>query len=183
MKSHGDEIANNFTFYEVLTHSSNLTTSDDKLSRLRHSCLEPGLYYKHAKLWLKHFPARQLVFLDGELLRSRPHLVLEHLQRFVLADSDQLDLVVDYRRMLVYDSKKGFYCVRQSRRVTGRSRVCLGAGKGRHYASMDDKSRQFLARFYADSNAKFASLLRAKFSHHSPNLTWLNQTLYDLSSL
>lgn len=176
MKSHGDKTANNFTFYQVLTlntTTTNMTTAEsEKLSRLRQSCLDPGLYYKHAKSWLKYFPARQLIFLDGELLRSKPYIVLDQAQHFLLTSSHHQNMV-NYRRMLVYDKKKGFYCVRQAR-STGRSRVCLGASKGRHYPSLDERSREFLQRFYSDSNAKFASLLRSKFSH-SPSLTWLNQ--------
>ena len=171
MKSHGDEIALNFTFYDVLTQNETSFPNQtrEKLIRLRHGCLDPGLYYKHTKSWLKYFPARKLIFLDGHLLRSQPHLVLDHLQKFVSPTQ-----MVNYSRLLVYDKKKGFFCVRRPKNEN-RTRICLGASKGRQYdRRLDEKSRIFLNSFYAESNSKFAKLLKMKFFPNSQWPSWLN---------
>lgn len=167
MKSHGDKIATTYSFYEVLTKNST------DLAHLRHSCLDPGLYYKHTKTWLRYFQPRQLLFLDGQLLRSRPHRVLDQVERFVL--DHEPSRRVNFRRMLVFDKKKGFYCVRRPSNET-RTRICLGASKGRHYPTLDTESYKLLSQFYAESNTKFARLLRVKFPNSEP-LSWLlNQT-------
>lgn len=175
MKSHGDEAATNYSFYQVLTHENNSnTTTTTSLTRLRNSCLDSGLYYKHLKSWLRYFPSSKIVLLDGELLRTRPHVVLEHVQRFLFNTTPAE--IVNYQRMLVFDKKKGFYCVRRPRNET-RTRVCLGASKGRRYdARLDDESRAYLRDFYAQANAKLAKLIRARFSH-SQWPSWLNNSI------
>ena len=173
MKSHGNEIAVRYSFYEVLT-LTNLSDAEtlEKLKSLRNGCLDPGLYYKHTRIWLKYFSSRALIFLDGHLLRARPHLVLDRVQEIVVSSPTQK---INFKKFLVFDKKKGFYCWRPNRK----SRVCLGSSKGRLYERLDERSKAYLQSFYSESNFKFAKLLRNKFRDFTAP-KWLN---YNISAL
>ena len=150
MKSHGNEIASKFSFYEVLA----LTNASDEMKSLRNGCLDPGLYYKHTRTWLNYFSNKEIVFLDGDLLRARPHLVLNQVQEIVFKQQ-----IINFNKYLIFDKKKGFYCWRPNRK----SRVCLGSSKGRLYERLDERSKAYLQSFYSESNFKFSKLLRTKF--------------------
>lgn len=82
MKFHNDKIANNFSFYEILTLNTTNSSVISAMQKLRLRCLEPGLYAKHLKNWLKQFSSKQIFLVDGDLLKRKPHLVMNQLQFF-----------------------------------------------------------------------------------------------------
>jgi hypothetical protein len=176
MKSHGNEIANKFSFYDIITLnvSANETAAVGKeMQALRYRCLDPGLYYKHMRNWLAHFSPRQFLILDGDLLKTRPHVILHRVQTFVGTQK-----ILDYSKRLRFDVKKRFYClfVRKNNASRVRSKTCLGSSKGRNYTRIDQRSKNFLNRFFNESNLKFLKLLTF-FKHPIPDWLTKNSTL------
>ena len=55
-----------------------------------------------------------------------------------------------------FDKRKGFYCQVTSQGGTH----CLGKGKGRHYAPIDERSQRFLEEYYQKPNKELADLLQ-----------------------
>ena len=58
MKAHGDPIAGNYTFHEIITAPE---SAPQKVRQLRNRCLVPGIYGQHLQRWLDFFPARQVI--------------------------------------------------------------------------------------------------------------------------
>ena len=152
MRSHGDPVALNYTFYQVLTASDGQPKA---LRDLRVRCLSPGMYSHHLDRWLLYFPPQQILIIDGEQLRLDPVTSMTKLQHFlkirpVFDYSLHLRLVycLNIRRMFSndgpflfrYDPKKGFFC----QVINGDHTKCLGRSKGRHYPPMDSQSAKYL---------------------------------------
>jgi hypothetical protein len=75
------------------------------LISLNYRCLEPGKYASHIERWLQFYKSQQLLIIDGEKLKSDPIYVMNKLQHFL-----NVQPIVDYEKLLKYDSTKGFYC-------------------------------------------------------------------------
>lgn len=125
--------------------------------QLRDRCLQPGLYHKHLKNWLKHFSLENILILDGDVLKQKPYVSLDLVQKFLT-----LNKVINYEKRMVYDRKKGFYCMLVRKNINSKTptKVCLGSSKGRIYDIIDDRSKTFLREFYSSSNRKFFKLLK-----------------------
>ena len=82
-----------------------LTFNISKLITLNYRCLEPGKYASHIERWLQFYKSQQLLIIDGEKLKSDPIYVMNKLQHFL-----NVQPIVDYEKLLKYDSTKGFYC-------------------------------------------------------------------------
>ncbi|XP_068736293.1 bifunctional heparan sulfate N-deacetylase/N-sulfotransferase 4-like [Montipora capricornis] len=157
MKSHGVSAAQ-IPFHKVLT-STHSTDGKDVIA-LGQRCLIPGLYVQHLERWLMYFSPSQILILDGEKLRTQPAEVMSEVQRFLGVT------VYDYNKRLRFDKHKGFYC-----QITSQGgNQCLGKGKGRQYAPIDGKSRQFLEEYYKKPNKDLADLLRF---FRRPQPSWL----------
>lgn len=165
MRAHGDAAAREYTFDQVVsgiadggdaTYASKQYANDSSsrfapLRALRSRCIHPGFYYQHLARWLEHYPSNQVIIIDGQWFRHHPAAVLNKLQ-MVLRVEPQMD----YRKHLVYDKRKGFYCQRIER--TGEIK-CLGPSKGRKYPPMSTRARAALDRLYLVHNKQLASLL------------------------
>lgn len=147
IRSHGDAVANNYTFYTVITAND----SAPKLLRdLRNRCLNPGRYSHYLERWLAEYSSHQLHIIDGSLLRSEPATVMNTLQKFL-----KISPHIDYNKLLKYDPKKGFFC-----QAIGSDRTkCLGKSKGRIYPPMEERSVKFLKRYYTSHNTALSKLL------------------------
>ena len=146
MIAHSDQTASNFSFKEVLLAGSE---SPRPLLSLRSRCLQPGEYAEHLERWLQHYKPSSIVIIDGIQLRNDPVTVMNNIQ-------EDLDISPshDYNNSLLYDSKKGFYCMK----VKGKKK-CLGKGKGRKYPPMDEISSKWLLDYYRESNESLERLL------------------------
>lgn len=102
MKSHNDTTAMKYSFYDVLMLNSNNSSTLSHMKSLRNRCLDPGQYYKHLKNWLKYFPSKQIIPVDGDLLRNEPYKCLNDLQIKL-----GLENQIDYRKIIKYNKKKG----------------------------------------------------------------------------
>lgn len=79
-KAHGDIIANNYSFHQVITAND---TAPKPLRDLRNRCLNPGKYAQHLERWLSYFSSQQLHIIDGEVLKSDPTEVMNEMQKFL----------------------------------------------------------------------------------------------------
>lgn len=82
-------------------------------------CLNPGNYTKYLHRWLSSFPARQMIIVDGNALKTEPIPLLNRFQKQI--DVEQF---IDYKKLIEFDNKKGFYCPIKN----GKSQ-CLGISK------------------------------------------------------
>ncbi|XP_072940975.1 bifunctional heparan sulfate N-deacetylase/N-sulfotransferase isoform X1 [Epargyreus clarus] len=147
IRSHGDPVANNYTFHTVITAND---SSPKPLRDLRNRCLNPGRYSHYLERWLAEFSAHQLHILDGQLLRAEPATAMNALQKFL-----KITPHVDYNKLLKYDPKKGFFC----QAVSNEKTKCLGKSKGRVYPPMEERSAKFLKRYYTPHNTALSKLL------------------------
>lgn len=79
-KAHGDLIANNYSFHQVITASD---TAPKPLRDLRNRCLNPGKYSQHLERWLTYFLPQQLHIINGDTLKSNPIEVMDEIQKFL----------------------------------------------------------------------------------------------------
>lgn len=79
-RAHGDVIANNYSFHQVITAND---TAPKPLRDLRNRCLNPGKYSQHLERWLSYFSPQQLHIIDGEVLKSDPMEVMNEMQKFL----------------------------------------------------------------------------------------------------
>ncbi|XP_075162039.1 N-deacetylase and N-sulfotransferase sfl [Haematobia irritans] len=162
-KAHGDAIANNYSFYQVITASD---SAPKALRDLRNRCLNPGKYAQHLERWLSYYPAQQLHIIDGEQLRLNPVDVMNDLQRFL-----KIQPALDYSNHLRYDVKKGFFC----QVISEKRNKCLGKSKGRQYPLMDERSAKLLQRYYLSHNTALVKLLKKLGARPIPQ--WLKDDL------
>ncbi|KAF2355048.1 Heparan sulfate-N-deacetylase [Trinorchestia longiramus] len=176
--AHGVPAAVNHSFSEVLRAEAPPNHPKD-LYNLRARCLEPGEYARHLERWLEHFPAEQLLLVDGEQLRQAPVQVMGELQTF-LAVQPTVDYAQLIRRCLSaaslvpavsfecpvtpvpcftltrYSPRKGFYC-----QVTrGSATKCLGKSKGKHYPAMLPHDERLLKAYYSSHNDHLLRLMQ-----------------------
>ena len=79
-KAHGDLIANNYSFHQVITAGD---TAPKPLRDLRNRCLNPGKYAQHLERWLSFFPPQQLYIINGDTLKSNPVEIMDDIQKFL----------------------------------------------------------------------------------------------------
>ena len=106
----------------------------------------------------------QMIIVDGNALKTSPIPLLNRFQQQI-----EVDQYVDFKKLIQYDNKKGFYCPIKN----GKSQ-CLGISKGRKYPNMEEVSRKFLDEYFADSNKALVDLLR-KYSKSIP--TWAEKAV------
>ncbi|NXX90326.1 NDST4 sulfotransferase, partial [Centropus bengalensis] len=161
-RSHEDPAALKFNFYEVITSSH---WAPSEIRTLQKRCLTPGWYAVHIERWLTHYPASQLLIIDGQQLRSDPASVMDEVQKFLGVSPHY-----NYSEALTFDPQKGFWC----QLLEGGKTKCLGKSKGRKYPPMDQESRAFLSSYYRDHNVELSKLLHRL---GQPLPSWLRQEL------
>uniref|UniRef100_A0A8C3BTP1 [heparan sulfate]-glucosamine N-sulfotransferase n=1 Tax=Cairina moschata TaxID=8855 RepID=A0A8C3BTP1_CAIMO len=161
-RSHEDPAALKFNFYEVITSGH---WAPSEIRTLQKRCLTPGLYAVHIERWLTHYPASQLLIIDGQQLRSDPATVMDEVQKFLGVSPHY-----NYSEALTFDPQKGFWC----QLLEGGKTKCLGKSKGRKYPPMDQESRAFLSSYYRDHNVELSKLLHRL---GQPLPSWLRQEL------
>jgi hypothetical protein len=162
MKFHNDTISIQYSFYDILTLNSKNDSTLKQMRHLRNRCLDPGIYSKHLKNWLKYFLAEQIIHIDGDALVKTPYECLNELQNKISVETQ-----IDYKTILKYNNKKGFFCVNNRNSIK-----CLGKNKGRVYPPIDTNSANYLNKFFKDSNKRFYNLLK-KYNYVIPS--WLKK--------
>ncbi|KAK2725532.1 bifunctional heparan sulfate N-deacetylase/N-sulfotransferase-like [Artemia franciscana] len=163
MRARNDSAALNYTFYQVLTASDK---SPKPLRDLQYRCLSPGMYAQHLDRWLNYYPPQQIHLIDGEELKTNPTETMMKVQTFL-----KISPILDYRPLLRYDSKKGFYCKIDEK---SKKSSCLGKSKGRRYPPVDLASEKYLQSFYTSHNIALQKLLK-RHGYQVPE--WLAEAL------
>ncbi|XP_017897740.1 bifunctional heparan sulfate N-deacetylase/N-sulfotransferase 2 isoform X4 [Ovis aries] len=166
-RAHGDPVALNYTFYQVISASSQAPPA---LRSLQNRCLVPGYYSTHLQRWLTYYPSGQLLIVDGQELRTNPAASMESIQKFL-----GITPFLNYTRTLRFDEDKGFWC----QGLEGGKTRCLGKSKGRKYPDMDAESRLFLMDFFRNHNLELSKLL-SRLGQPVPS--WLREELQHSSS-
>ncbi|XP_030796277.1 bifunctional heparan sulfate N-deacetylase/N-sulfotransferase 2 isoform X4 [Rhinopithecus roxellana] len=162
-RAHGDPVALNYTFYQVISASSQAPLA---LRSLQNRCLVPGYYSTHLQRWLTYYPSGQLLIVDGQELRTNPAASMESIQKFL-----GITPFLNYTRTLSrFDDDKGFWC----QGLEGGKTRCLGRSKGRRYPDMDTESRLFLTDFFRNHNLELSKLL-SRLGQPVPS--WLREEL------
>ncbi|XP_027716837.1 bifunctional heparan sulfate N-deacetylase/N-sulfotransferase 2 isoform X2 [Vombatus ursinus] len=161
-RAHGDPIALNHTFYQVISAPPQASPA---LRALQNRCLIPGYYSTHLQRWLTYYPSGQVLIVDGQELRTNPAASMESIQKFL-----GVTPVLNYTRTLRFDEGKGFWC----QGLEGGKTRCLGKSKGRRYPDMEPESRLLLIDFFRDHNLELSKLL-SRLGQPLPS--WLQEEL------
>ncbi|XP_036592035.1 bifunctional heparan sulfate N-deacetylase/N-sulfotransferase 2 isoform X3 [Trichosurus vulpecula] len=161
-RAHGDPIALNHTFYQVISAPPQAPPA---LRALQNRCLIPGYYSTHLQRWLTYYPSGQVLIVDGQELRTNPAASMESIQKFL-----GVTPVLNYTRTLRFDEGKGFWC----QGLEGGKTRCLGKSKGRRYPDMEPESRLLLIDFFRDHNLELSKLL-SRLGQPLPS--WLQEEL------
>ena len=111
------------------------------------SAIQIGLYAEHLERWLRHFPARQMLFVSGERLVRDPAGELGRVQDFL-----GLKRIISDKHFY-FNQTKGFPCLKKAE-GSGRPH-CLGKTKGRPHPEIDAQVLRQLRDFYRPFNRKF----------------------------
>ena len=151
-RAHHNKIALKYSFIEVLRNETDLLDAKERnlVSNLRSRCLEPGKYSLHIRMWLKHFRADNILFIDGVQIVQNPFQVLTDIMNFTKIYS-----TVNFSNYLQFDSSKGFYCPLDASGDT----MCLGPGKGRIYDPLTKEEFDYLKDFYTPYNKQLKTML------------------------
>uniref|UniRef100_A0A672Y3M3 [heparan sulfate]-glucosamine N-sulfotransferase n=1 Tax=Sphaeramia orbicularis TaxID=375764 RepID=A0A672Y3M3_9TELE len=161
-RAHEDHAALRFTFYDVISARPGAPA---ELRSLQSRCLIPGLYSTHLERWLTHYPANQVMIIDGHQLRSDPAAVMDEVQKFLGVTPH-----FNYSQALTFDPQKGFWC----QLLEGGKTKCLGKSKGRKYPPMEPEARAYLSRYYREHNVELSKLLHRL---GQPLPSWLREEL------
>ncbi|XP_060946926.1 bifunctional heparan sulfate N-deacetylase/N-sulfotransferase 4 isoform X1 [Limanda limanda] len=165
-RAHEDHAALRFTFYDVISARPGAPA---ELRSLQSRCLIPGLYSTHLDRWLTHYPANQVMIIDGHQLRTDPAAVMDEVQKFLGVTPH-----FNYSQALTFDPQKGFWC----QLLEGGKTKCLGKSKGRKYPLMDPEAHAFLSRYYREHNVELSKLLHRL---GQPLPSWLREELQKIT--
>ena len=141
---------NNFDPTEVF---EKLITDENNELLERRAYLRQGVYVKYLKNWLKYFPLKQILVLNGEKLISDPHSVVSKAELF-------LGLKPEIKREnFVYNKSKGFFCLQFNKSV---EMYCLTADKGRKHPTMKDSLLKRLKVYYRGFDKQLFELINQK---------------------
>ncbi|XP_074088960.1 bifunctional heparan sulfate N-deacetylase/N-sulfotransferase 2 [Macrotis lagotis] len=161
-RAHGDPVALNHTFYQVVSAPRQAPPA---LRALQSRCLMPGFYATHLQRWLTYYPSGQVLIVDGQELRTNPAASMDSIQKFL-----GVTPVLNYTRTLRFDEGKGFWC----QGLEGGKTRCLGKSKGRRYPDMAPEARLLLVDFFRDHNLELSKLL-SRLGQPVPS--WLQEEL------
>jgi len=118
-----------------------------------------GLYATHLKKWLKHFPMKQMFFVDGDAFIKDPVPSIIEVQKFL-----NIPVLMD-RNSFTYNSTKGFYCINVKTAGTSSNATmdCLGPSKGRKQADVKENTLKRMREFYKPYNKEFFNLIDQDF--------------------
>uniref|UniRef100_A0AAF5PJ70 Sulfotransferase domain-containing protein n=1 Tax=Wuchereria bancrofti TaxID=6293 RepID=A0AAF5PJ70_WUCBA len=115
-----------------------------------------GIYHRHIRRWLQHFPLHQIHFVDGERLITNPAAEIYAVERFLTVKP------VVRQSNFATDPLKGFPCVLRKDDTLH----CLGKTKGRAHPNIRFDVIQKLANFYRPQNEEFFKLINKRFHWH-----------------
>ena len=85
------------------------------------------MYARHLQRWFERYSGKQLIVLDGNKLKTDPIPLMNRLQKQL-----HVEKYYDYRKLIKFDEKKGFFCPLQNGKTH-----CLGKSKVKITDSFD----------------------------------------------
>ena len=136
-----------------LTDSKRIKRMLYSVGKMRQSweVLAPGLYFQHIQNWLRYFPLKQFLFINGARLRTEPSIELDKFQYFL----NLKPLITN--ESFVFNSFKGFYCIKKPLNST--KVKCLGNAKGRKHPVIESAILNDLRQFYKRTDKIFFNLM------------------------
>ncbi|CAN9505649.1 unnamed protein product [Ophioblennius macclurei] len=115
-----------------------------------------GLYARHLANWIRYFPLRQLLIINGDSLIKNPVDELTRVQKFL-----GLKLLVTEKNF-EYQPDKGFFC---SRKAEEKYSIlhCLGKNKGRTHPNVEPWVIMKLKEYYKPYNKMFYEMVGQDF--------------------
>jgi len=89
-----------------------------------------GIYVYHLQRWLKIFPKKDILVVDGDLLTSKPWVIMQEIQEFLNVPK----LITE--KHFVVNKATGFFCIMTPKH----GRMCLGDNKGKTRTVSEDGS-------------------------------------------
>ena len=121
----------------------------------RNSLVKESVYVMHLKRWLKYFPLKQILVLNGDELIQNPYIVMNKIEKFLHIEQF---FRPDY---FIFDSIKRFYCL--SSKVTGNETKCLSSSKGRkHIGTVNSVLEKKLKTFFKPYNQELFKIIKQK---------------------
>ena len=135
-----------YTFKEAIFESNSLAINDSA------EPIKTSRYVDFLPMWMKRFPRKQLLILDGEQFINDPFTTLNQVERF-------LGLQTFYKReMLQFNQEKGFFCFKNSDRE-----LCMGDNKGREHVQLSHQLREKLLHYFQPYNDKLNAVAGTHF--------------------
>lgn len=125
-----------------------------------------GMYDLYLEDWLQVYNLTNFLILDGELLLTKPWLVLQSVEKF-------LDISPKFKQnSFIYNPSKKLFCISS----TEHSAKCLAKGSTRTIENDGESSSKIspptakkLQKFYKEHNVRFEKISGESFS-------WLSKT-------
>lgn len=117
----------------------------------RHWWISTGEYIIHFKSWLRYFPMKQFLFLNGENFIKSPYEEVKKVETFL-----NLKPMIT-KEHFFYNSKKGFYCIYKD--LTKKRRRCMGSSKGRHHPFVSQVTVNKLYKYFYPYNFQLFKML------------------------
>ena len=133
--------------------------ADDAHTRVNSSWggIRIGIYVRYLEKWLRYFPQKQILFVDGERLIHQPGVEIKKVQHFL-----RLPTVINEDHFK-FNNTKGFPCLLKPK-DSGRVH-CLGNTKGRAHPTVSARDVKTLQKFFKPYNAQL-------FKHIGETFDW-----------
>lgn len=120
------------------------------------SAIKLGIYCNYLKLWLRHFPLRQIHIVDGESLITNTAPEMSKVEAFL-----ELQPIISEKHFY-FNQTKGFPCIKKSE--GNPNPHCLGKTKGRRHPEIHPNTETRLKKLYEPFNNEFFQLIGKNFS-------------------
>ena len=137
------------TFSDFVINDENEVREQDKKMKM-------STYDENMKLWLKYFNLSQFLIIEHNEFKHDPVSVLVKVEQFLglghFITSD----------MFVYNTEKGFYCIKSNLTTTKMS--CYAGNRGRSHEPIPQETMSKLTEYFKPKNERFFSLIGKSFS-------------------
>ena len=148
-----------YTFFKLMAKYktfSDLVINDANEVREQHKTLKRSTYDQHMELWLKYFNLSQFLIIEHNEFKHDPASVLVKVEQFLglghFITSD----------MFVYNTEKGFYCIRSNLTTTGKS--CYAGNRGRSHKPIPRETMSKLTEYFKPKNEHVFRLIGKSFN-------------------
>ena len=119
--------------------------------------INDSLYVIHLKNWLKYFPLKQILFINGHEFIRNPFNEVKKVEQF-------LELEPYFKREhFIFDTKKKFFCINSVQVLfNSTEKDCLGENKGRKHIIINSTLLDKLRKFYKPYSFELFKIIKQK---------------------